>query len=114
MGRTSLYWIAQGCRVLGPALLRRFEQHRICMCGTSMQACTTLHTNTRRTALRNASPSHTTLDGLHQRCLAMAIHPAAGAVLGGGGGGGAGLLLSRGGGGGEGVLDPKLGVPKMA
>ena len=26
----------------------------------------------------------------------------------------AGLLLSRGGGGGEGVLDPKLGVPKMA
>ena len=25
-----------------------------------------------------------------------------------------GLLLSRGGGGGEGVLDPKLGVPKMA
>ena len=30
------------------------------------------------------------------------------------GGGGAGLLLSRGGGGGEGVLDPKLGVPKMA
>ena len=29
-------------------------------------------------------------------------------------GGRAGLLLSRGGGGGEGVLDPKLGVPKMA
>ena len=29
-------------------------------------------------------------------------------------GGGAGLLLSRGGGGGEGVLDPKLGVSKMA
>ena len=32
----------------------------------------------------------------------------------GGGEGEAGLLLSRGGGGGEGVLDPKLGVPKMA
>ena len=32
----------------------------------------------------------------------------------GGGGGGSGLLLGRGGGGGEGVLDPKLDVPKMA
>ena len=90
------------------------------------------------------APAHGLADAAHPRLFAQLLQVAAaeqgrglgeGLVLGGGqarvpvlqddfedvqallrigGGGGAGLLLSGGGGGGEGVLDPKLGVPKMA